>query len=124
MKIFKEIVVSILILIIILITMGIILYDKLPALKKIPKAQEYSKSLEAEKILEEVINQDETKTAIKTYRMNKAEINALSNNRRFEKGKSNPFANYSSESTGDSDSSSGSNGSTSGGKIFDETNVK
>ena len=124
MKIFKEIVVSILFLIIILITMGIILYDKLPALKKIPKAQEYSKSLEAEKILEEVINQDETKTAIKTYRMNKAEINALSNNRRFEKGKSNPFANYSSESTGDSDSSSGSNGSTSGGKIFDETNVK
>ena len=99
MKVFKEIVVSILILIIILITMGIVLYDKLPTLKKIPKAQEYSKSLEAEQVLEEVINQEETKTALKTYRMNKAEINALSSNRRFEKGKSNPFADYSSEST-------------------------
>ena len=121
MKIFKEIVVSILILIIILITMGIVLYDKLPALKKIPKTQEYSKSLEAEKVLEEVINQDETKTALKTYRMNKSEINALSNNRRFEKGKSNPFADFSSASSG---SSSSTDGSTSGGKIFDDTNIK
>lgn len=119
MRIFKEIVLSILILIIILVTMGVVLYDKLPALKKIPKAQEYSKSLEAEKVLEEVVKQEETKTAIKTYRMNKAEINALSSNRRFEKGKSNPFADYDPTSSGSSSTTgiTGSGGS-SGGKIF------
>lgn len=122
MKIFKEIVLTILILIIILVTMGIVLYDKLPALKKIPKAQEYSKSLEAEQVLEEVISQEETKTAIKTYRMNKAEINALSSNRRFEKGKSNPFADYTEGTTGSTPGSS--SGSSSGGKIFNDSSGK
>lgn len=125
MRVFKEIVLSTLILIVILVTMGIVLYDKLPALKKIPKAQEYSKSLEADKVLEEVVNQEETKTAIRTYRMTKAEINALSGSRRFEKGKSNPFADY---TTRDTTSTSGTRTPSTGGttntsgKIFDNSN--
>ena len=111
--------------------MGIVLYDKLPSLKRIPKAQEYSKSLEAEKVLEEVVGEEDSQTAIKTHRMNKAEINALSSNRRFEKGKSNPFADYSSTSPsskpttgGGSSGGSSSGGSSSGGKIFDDPSGK
>lgn len=113
MRLFREIILSTLILIIILLTMGIILYDKLPALKKIPKAQEYSKSLEAQKILDEVVNQEEVKTAIKTYTMNKSEMRALSRSSRFEKGKNNPFADYSTKP-----GTYNPNGSS--GKIFDD----
>lgn len=116
MKIFKEIVLAILILIVILVTMGIVLYDMLPSLKKIPKAQEYTKSLEAEKILDEVVNQQESQTAIKRYRMTKAELNSLSNKKRFDKGKSNPFADYTTKPT------TSPEGSSSGGKIFDDSN--
>ncbi len=120
MKVFKEIMVSIVVLIVILLTMGILLYDKAPTLKKIPKAQEYTKSLEADKVLEEFVNQEETKTAIKTYKMNRAEINALSGNRGFEKGKSNPFADYSEAPSGNTGGNTSNNNSGTGGKIFDD----
>lgn len=139
MRIFKEITLSILILIVILITMGVVLYDKIPSLKKIPNAQEYSNSAEATSILEEVVNEETSVAAVKTYNMDKKEINSLSSRAKFEKGKKNPFADYttpSSETTsnnstsGTTNSSSGTtspstspstseNDATSGGKIFD-----
>lgn len=118
MRIFKEIVVAILIIIIIAIAIGIVLYDKNPTVKVIPEAKEYRSSSEVQRVMDDVRTETpEEKTTIKTYRMDRKEINAYSGMSRFERGKNNPFADYEKgERSSGGSSTTGTTGTNSGGR--------
>lgn len=100
-SIFKEIIIVLLLLIIILLILGILFYEYLPNSKTIPnKVQEYAMDETIQKELETNLNNTDSDKIIRTYQLDSTDISNYEKTKDYNKGKVNPFAEYSSGTTG------------------------
>lgn len=97
-SILKEIIIILLLLLIIIILLGILLYDYIPNSKTIPsKIEEYA----LEEVVQEELNKEldniESEEIVKTYKLDAVDIENYERTNEYNKGKVNPFAQYSAE---------------------------
>lgn len=97
-SILKEIIIILLLLLIIIILLGILLYDYIPNSKTIPsKVEEYA----LEEVVQEELNKEldniESEEIVKTYKLDAVDIENYERTNEYNKGKVNPFAQYSAE---------------------------
>lgn len=90
MKIVKEIGVIFVVAIIMIITLGIILYSKFPSQKNIPQIRTYSSNQQYNKIINESV--EENKPTVKNYNLNDERLSEIEKRVNIKKGRSNPFA--------------------------------
>lgn len=99
-SVFKEIIIVLLLLLIILLILGILFYDYMPNSKTIPeKIQEYAMEETIKQELESNLNNTESDEIIRTYQLDSTDIANYEKTKEYNKGKVNPFAEYSSGAT-------------------------
>lgn len=87
----KDIIISILIVISLIMLFSIIFYNKTGLTKVIPEPEEYSMSEEMEKdISEAVVAEDEE--VVTTYFIDATDLKKVEKTKEYDKGKKNPFA--------------------------------
>lgn len=113
----KEIIIVLLLILIILLILGILFYEYMPNSKIIPeKVTEYAMSETVERELETNLK-SESDEIIRTYQLDSSDILNYEKTKDYDKGKVNPFAEYSSGTTGNtangnSNSASGNSSNT------------
>ena len=90
-ELLKDIGISVLIVIAIILIIMIIFYNKISIGKVIPKAEEYTLSEELENELEQE-STDENSEIIKTYELEASDLKKYEKSNEYNKGKQNPFA--------------------------------
>lgn len=110
-SIIKNIVVSILIVVCIIIVLSVVFYDKIALNRVIPETDEYYLSDEMKKEIEDG-KIEETEEIITTYSIDAADLKKYEKNNQYVKGKNHPFAATSDYTASNSttSSSSGSSG--------------
>ena len=108
-SVFKEIIIVLLLLIILILLLGILFYDYMPNSKTVPaKVQEYALEETVKQELEENLN-NKSEEIVKTYQLDSVDIEHYERTNEYNKGKVNPFAEYSTgttDSTGDNTNTS------------------
>lgn len=100
-SIFKEIIIVLLLIIIIILLLGILFYDYIPTSKTLPtKVQEYALEETVKQELDKELNNLNSEEIVKTYRLDAADIEHYEATNQYDKGKVNPFAVYSSGTSG------------------------
>ncbi len=100
-SVFKEIIIALLLIIIILLLLGILFYDYIPNSKTIPsKVQEYALEENVRSELDKELNNLNSEEIIKTYRLDSTDIENYEKTNEYDKGKINPFAEYSGDVNG------------------------
>ena len=95
-SVFKEIIIVLLLLIIILLLLGILFYDYMPNSKTVPaKVQEYALEETVKEELEKELDNIESDEIVKTYKLDAIDIENYEKTNEYNKGKVNPFAEYS-----------------------------
>ena len=129
-SIIKDIIISILIVVTILLIISIIFYDKTSLSKVIPEAEEYTLSDEMQKDLDEG-KEEETKQIVTTYYIDAVDLKNYEKNKEYNKGKKNPFAELSTSngtSTSENNTSSSENNSNNNNKnnenFYDDDGTK
>lgn len=147
-SILEEIIIALLLCLVIIVVLGIMLYEYVPIAKTLPTPVEYKTSEKIKEQLQEADVLDESQV-IMTYEVNASDLNNYKRIQNYQPGKSNPFAaevktsgttggNQSSTSGGSTSSSSGSNSGTNtntsnnntnsesqtGGQFFQNTGTK
>ena len=129
-SIIKDISISILIVVTILLIISIIFYDKISLSKVIPEAEEYTLSDEMQKDLDEG-KEEETKQIVTTYYIDAVDLKNYEKNKEYNKGKKNPFAELSTSngtSTSENNTSSSENNSNNNNKnnenFYDDDGTK
>lgn len=87
----KDIFISILIVVCIVLIIAIISYDKISISKVIPQSEEYQLSEEMKKDLDETYT-EESKEIVTTYYLDAADLKKYEATKEYNKGKKNPFA--------------------------------
>lgn len=126
MKILKEIIISLLICLAILLGLGLAFYKFIPNNKIIPETIKYQASEEVQKELNIDVDKDNSKV-IKTYEITASDLEKYRKNNEYVPGRENPFApiTYNDDSDGeatndqDNTSSNTSNGTNNSGSLFD-----
>lgn len=94
----KEITIVILLLIAVVLIMGIIFYDYIPNSKTVPvKIEEYALSEDVQDELNNSVS--EGQNIVKTLYIGKDDLEAYESTNDYDKGKANPFADYSADTT-------------------------
>lgn len=95
-SVFKEIIIVLLLLIIIILLLGILFYDYMPNSKTIPaKVQEYALEETVKQELDKELRDIESEKIVKTYQLDSVDIENYERANVYNKGKVNPFAEYS-----------------------------
>lgn len=97
-SIIKDLIISLLIVACIVLVFSVILYDKISISKVIPQSEEYILSNEMEEELNESYS-NETKEVVTTYYIDAAELKKYERTKEYNKGKKNPFAVESEETS-------------------------
>lgn len=109
-SVFKEIIIVLLLILVILLILGILFYDYMPNSKMVPeKVTEYAMEETVKKELDNNLNNAESDKIIRTYQLDSTDISNYEKTKEYNKGKVNPFDQYSSGTTG-----STNNGGTTG----------
>lgn len=87
----KDIIISILIIICIVLIVSVIFYNKNPLNKVIPESQEYALASEMQEALNESYI-DESTEVVTTYYIDAADLKKFESTKEYAKGKKNPFA--------------------------------
>lgn len=99
-SIFKEIIIILLLIITIILLLGIMFYDYIPSSKTLPeKAQEYVLAEDVKLELEQDTKNMNTEEIVKTYQLDATDLKYYEKTKEYDKGKVNPFEQYSSEAT-------------------------
>lgn len=99
MKIFREIILTIIPSIaVILILVGIVLYNFNPTASSIPEVPEYFTSSEVDTVINQS-NTEDKKEILKTYSVSQSQLNTYEQVNSYIPGKAHPFSTYSSIST-------------------------
>ena len=93
MKLVKDILIIVLIVLAILLVSAIFLYDYIPVGKVVPTIEPYVLSEEMEKELSEDAEFLESQVVTK-YEINGKDLKSYEQNKKYEKGKENPFSMY------------------------------
>lgn len=96
-KILKEVFIIILLVIVIVFTLGILFYDSISIGSKPVFSVQYEASSEVEKVLNEIQESsgtdiNEKDSLLKSYTINKDDLNVYANENYYESGKKDPFA--------------------------------
>lgn len=90
-EIIKDLIISILLIVCIIIILSLIFYDKIALTRVIPEAEEYFLTEEMEQEIEKS-NLEETEEVIINYYIDAADLKKYEKSNEYVKGKSNPFA--------------------------------
>ena len=109
-SVFKEIIIILLLLIAIILLLGILFYDYMPSSKTVPvKVQEYALQEDVRQELDKELNDINSEEVIKTYQLDASDIEVYEKTKEYNKGKVNPFAQYSTDTTGNNTSTGNNN---------------
>ena len=110
-SIFKEIVIILLLILAVILLLGILFYNYMPSSKIIPaKVEEYAMDQQTKAELEKELSNSKTEEIVKTYMLDATDIAVYEKTKEYNKGKQNPFSDYSSGNSG-GESSSGESSS-------------
>ena len=90
-EVIKDLIISVLIIICIIVILSIIFYDEISLGKVIPEAEEYFLTEEMEQEIEDT-NLEEAKEVIVNYYIDATDLKKYEKTNEYNKGKSNPFA--------------------------------
>lgn len=100
-SVFKEIIIVLLLILIILLVLGILFYEYMPNSKIVPeKVSEYAMNETVKQELDSNLNNAGADEIIRTYQLDSTDISNYEKAKEYQKGKVNPFAEYSSGVTG------------------------
>ena len=91
MDLIKDLIISILIVICIILVTSVIFYNKISLGKVIPESQEYALTSEMQEALNESYT-DEATEVVTTYYIDAADLKKFESTKEYDKGKKNPFA--------------------------------
>lgn len=95
----KEIFIFLLLLLVIALVLGIMFYDYIPNNKTVPTAlKQYELAPEAQEELNETMSRS-SENIVKTYYIDSSDLSAYASTKDYNKGKVNPFEDYTSENT-------------------------
>ena len=117
----KELVISLLLCLAIILLLGILLYEYVPMTKTIPNPVSYSTPNEVKKELADSSDIDESQI-IMTYEVDANDLNNYTSIQDYKPGKANPFSSYETTTTGTTTNGTGTttaNSSTSNGQTGD-----
>lgn len=101
----RETLIVILILIAIILVLGILFYDHIPTNKVVPvKIQSYELPEDIEEELKESVSEEEN--IVTTLRVDNRDLDLYESNDNYDKGKANPFVDYSKNTTDANNNSS------------------
>lgn len=121
----KEIIISLLACLIVLIGLSLAFYRFIPNNKIIPEPIVYQANEEIQKELKTEVQNDSDKI-VKTYEITASDLEKYQANKEYVPGKKNPFAPASDSNsyTGSSNNSSNSSSSNNGGSLFEKPGTK
>ncbi|MGN1301598.1 MAG: hypothetical protein ACI4U9_03640 [Clostridia bacterium] len=110
-SVFKEIIIVLLLIVIIILLLGILFYDYIPTSKVVPsKVQEYALEETVKQELDKELNNLNSEEIVKTYKLDATDIAHYEKTNEYDKGKVNPFAEYSAGANNtDTDNNSNNN---------------
>lgn len=95
----KEIFIFLLLLLVIALVLGIMFYDYIPNNKTVPTAlKQYELAPEAQEELSETMS-GSSENIVKTYYIDSSDLSTYASTKDYNKGKVNPFEDYTSENT-------------------------
>lgn len=105
-SIFKEIIIFLLLLIVIALILGILFYNYIPSNKIVPVAlKQYELSEEVQEELKETMSQT-SENIVKTYSIGDTDLSVYETTKDYNKGKVNPFEDYTTGTTSGTQNSS------------------
>lgn len=124
----KDIFISILIVITIILLIYVIFYDKISLNKVIPESEEYELSEEMAIDLNATVT-EETSPVVTTYSIDAADLKKYEQNKEYNKGKKNPFAIESdiindNSTDASSDTSIDTNSTVDSDKFYEDIGIK
>lgn len=90
-EVIKDLIISVLIIICIIVILSIVFYDKISLSKVIPEAEEYFLTEEMEQEIEDT-DLEEAQEVIVNYYIDATDLKKYEKTNEYNKGKSNPFA--------------------------------
>lgn len=97
--IIKEIFIFLLLLVVIVLVLGVIFYDYVPNNKVVPTAlKPYQLTEEVQEELNETMSRS-SENIVKTYYIDSSDLSVYASTKDYNKGKVNPFEDYTSENT-------------------------
>ena len=135
-SIIKELIITLLLCLAIILVLGILLYEYVPMTKTVPNSVSYTTPADVKEELAASEDVDENKI-IMTYEINSTDLNNYKKIQDYKPGKANPFSSYDTQdgtntengssntgSNGSSSSGSSENTTTSGGQFFQDKGTK
>ena len=120
-SVLKEIIIILLLLIILILLLGILFYDYMPNSKTVPaKVEEYALEEMVKQELEENLN-NKSEEIVKTYQLDSVDIEHYEKTNEYNKGKINPFAEYSIGTNNTTGNNTNLNGNTDNNDSTNET---
>lgn len=114
-KFLKELIISLLLCLAIILLLGVLLYEYVPMTKTIPNPVSYTTPDNVKQELAETQEVDENEIIL-TYEVDATDLNNYKRIQNYKPGKANPFSSYqTTENPSDGNSSSGGNTTTNGG---------
>ncbi len=112
-KVIKEIIISLLLCLAIILLLGILLYDYVPMAKTIPNPVSYTTP---DNVKQELANSDtvDEEKIIMTYEVDSTDLNNYKRIQDYKPGKANPFSSYETSSETNGTNTTKNNSSTSG----------
>lgn len=121
-EIIKDLIISILLIICIIIILSLIFYDKIALTRVIPEADEYFLTEEMQQEIEDS-NLEETQEVIVNYYIDAADLRKYEKANEYVKGKSNPFA-VTSDYDGNIDINSNTSSDSDNKGFFEDEGIK
>lgn len=122
-SIFKEIIIILLLVLIIILLSGILFYEYIPNSKTVPsKVQEYALEETVQEELNKELNNLNSEEIVKTYKIDSTDIEHYERTNEYDKGKVNPFAEYSADAEETNNNSTTTNNNTNSGSSNTTTN--
>ena len=104
----KETGIVILLLIAVILVIGIVFYDYIPNNKTVPaKIEEYTLPQEVKTELEDSMNEEQD--IVRTYYIDSSDLSVYEASNDYDKGKANPFADYSATTSNENTTSNSNN---------------
>lgn len=108
----KEIFIFLLLLLVIALVLGIMFYDYIPNNKTVPTAlKPYELTTEEQEELDETMTSS-SENIVKTYYIDSSDLSAYASTKNYNKGKVNPFEDYTQESTTNTTGNTNTNANT------------
>ena len=101
-KIIKEIIVMLLVCLATMLIFAIVLYEYIPGKKQVPEIATYVATEQVQDLLEDTVDQKKDEDRIIfTYEVTKGDLAGYQTTKDYVPGKTNPFAEFSSETSGE-----------------------